>query len=186
MILTNRDAIEKQYQKYCSHGDGIEKHLPYLRTIAKDKVVCELGVHIGRSSTAFLLAADKLTSVDKEMTNASRQLKEWAGDEWHFMIDDTRFVNLPLCDLLFIDTTHNFEHLTQELKKHEKVATKYMVFHDTITFGTRGHKNWESPEHQFVMGIRPAIDNFQIAHPEWRIKDHRTFGHGLLTLERDF
>jgi len=33
-------------------------------------------------------------------------------------------------------------------------------------------------------GIRLAIDEFMVCNPEWKIKFHFPYGHGLLCLEK--
>ncbi len=69
-----------------------------------------------------------------------------------------------------------------------------LVFHDSLTFGSIG-ADGESGQHKWMhvagqsvpfdcLGIRPAIDEFQIGHPEWRIAESYYRSHGLLVLRR--
>ena len=43
----------------------------------------------------------------------------------------------PVADLLFIDTSHTREQLTQELEAFSRYTRRYILLHDTETFGKR-------------------------------------------------
>ena len=196
MNLRNRKMIEEKYKEYCGSGDGIERHLPYLRKLSDGIDVIELGVDVGKSSTAFLLSADHLTSVDKIITRAADKLLKAAGPDWKYYLKDTRLLNdIEPADLVFFDTCHTYDHLQLELIAYYSKAKSYMVFHDTITFGSHGesyfrpgnknpHPGERQPYHM-TLGIRPAIDEFMIMYPEWRVERVSTVGHGLLTLKKE-
>ena len=54
---------------------------------------------------------------------------------------------------MFIDTLHDYEQLREELRLHAGKARRYVVLHDTTTFGERG----ETPGHR---GLWPAVEEF--------------------------
>ena len=71
-----------------------------------------------------------------------------------------------------------YDQLKKELELHGNKAKKYLAFHDTVTFGTRG----ESSGHK---GLMPAIEGFLQDNPQWAIKHHYKNNNGLLVLERN-
>ena len=70
-------------------------------------------------------------------------------------------------DLLFIDTIHSYEQLSQELKLHSPHTTKYIIMHDTVI-----------PE------MQKAIREFLIANPDWKPKEVFDNNNGLTVLQR--
>jgi hypothetical protein len=89
--------------------------------------------------------------------------------------------------MLFIDTHHNYEHLSRELKRHAHKVKKYILLHDTQTFGTSPENNAHCIQYGgFVSdrGILPALIEFMIDNPEWKFKLHRTNNNGLTLIEK--
>lgn len=191
----NRETIQKLYDEYCKTSSSINEHLPKLYDLATMcHNVVEIGVKWGRSSTALMLGClGKLTSYDIQAHPKARALQKLAGSKWDYIVADSRKVEIPQCDLLFIDSDHTYRTLAVELELHGSKPLKWLAFHDTITFGVQAadgesgeyKKNWErgkfNPE---THGIRLAIDDFMAAHPHWIIKYHCPNNNGLLILER--
>ena len=90
--------------------------------------------------------------------------------------------------MLFIDTWHSGSQLKRELNIHGNKANKFLVFHDTQTYGCRDEKeNWRDFADKRPMpneGLIAPIINFVIANPEWKFKEFRTNNNGLTVLER--
>lgn len=82
-------------------------------------------------------------------------------------------------DLLFIDTLHTAKQLYDELDRHGWSVRKWIVIHDTETFGQVG-------EDGSTPGLRLAIRKFQkeVAFPLWKLKIDRKNCNGLVVLER--
>jgi glycosyltransferase involved in cell wall biosynthesis len=86
-------------------------------------------------------------------------------------------IQIEPTDLLFIDTIKTEEVITRELNEYAGNVRKYMIFHDTETYGIVG----ELPGSR---GIWAAITRFIRQHSEWRLFQHYSHCHGLTVLER--
>lgn len=148
----------------------IEEHMPLLQDMASDKHVVELGVRDGSgSTTAFLRGAKKLTSYDITPLRPKHLAKLDTGDtDWEFIVGDSLEIEVPECDLLFIDTHHVYAQLSKELTLHGNKSSRWIVMHDTETF----------PE------MVPAIDEFIDENPHWFVKEILRNNNGLTILER--
>jgi hypothetical protein len=177
-------TAEQNYKKYCEANTDISQHLPTLRRYATGcDTIVELGVRSIVSTWAFLVAQPKyLISVDVKHPrefldhdptgcdlNLVEELAYMQGTTFEFYLADSRFINLPLCDLLFIDTIHTSSHLEAEFKKHADNVIKYIILHDTVT-----HKQ----------DMDGAIGDFLHTHMEWRIEEEFFNNNGLLILKR--
>lgn len=124
----------------------INQHLTTLYMLAVEfnaKSILELGVRGGESTIALLEAAKEIggsvTSIDIDpCPTAKERVREYGFDSyWTFILGDDRSLdwNRPI-NLLFIDTTHEYELTLQELRKYEPfVARKgIIIVHDTVTF----------------------------------------------------
>ena len=178
-------SITDHYEENCSNHSDINEHLPTLKRYAEEcDTVVEMGVRAIVSTWAFLEAnPKKLISID--IVNPSKHGKSidevynlagQANIEFEFRQESTLENEIEECDLLFIDTLHNFEQLDQELKRHGDMAQKYIIFHDTTTFGHRGET---SPN-----GLLPAIGAFLEDNPHWKVKEVFTNNNGLTIIER--
>lgn len=188
-------TIESIYERHCAAKTAISAHLPRLRSLAQGlDVAVEFGVKRGASSSALLLGAALVVSYDIAETAEARELERVAGPRWHYLLEDSRRAGVPAADLLFIDSQHDFAQCRAELQAHADNVGRYLVFHDTITFGSFGARG-ESGDHAWqykrgescpadALGIRPAIDELMIRDPSWHIAAHYTDSHGLLVLER--
>jgi hypothetical protein len=90
---------------------------------------------------------------------------------------DVLQVEVEETDLLFIDTWHVYEQLKQELALHAARVRKYLVFHDTSTYGQVG-------EAAGSRGIWPAIQEFLQNNPQWSLHSHAANNNGLTILVR--
>jgi hypothetical protein len=92
------------------------------------------------------------------------------------ILADTGLISAEPTDMLFIDTWHNAVHIEKELRLSGNAARKFLVFHDTVTFGKIGEKGGE--------GIRRPIEEFVVANPHWSLLREFKNNNGLLVLER--
>jgi hypothetical protein len=175
--------IDKHYSHYCSRRSDINEHMPTLYQYALEcKHITEMGVRDVVSTWAFLKAnPTRLISYDimrsKNIDNAIIAAKE-KGIEFEFHQKNVLNVDIEDTDLLFIDTLHQHDQLTQELNLHADKVRKYIIFHDTSKFAytdeVTGNKG----------GLWPAIETFLSNHPEWQIKERYTNNNGLTIIER--
>ena len=90
---------------------------------------------------------------------------------------DVLTIGIDETDLLFIDTLHNYAQLRSELAKHSGQVRRYIVLHDTETFGFKD-------ELGLGPGLQQAIDEFLAANNSWRLRNKYTNNNGLTVLER--
>ena len=124
----------------------IQGHLPLLYQEVADRpgaVVIELGVRTGQSTGAFLAAIE---AVGGELWSADITPPAvpawWHGLEfWHFTSGDDLHpavtAALPAqCDVLFIDTSHEYDHTLEELRTYVPRIRPggTGLFHDTQFF----------------------------------------------------
>lgn len=188
------DVLYRQHLTYTKRA--MTAHLPRLRTLATGCAVAqEFGVKYGASSVALLLGAKQVVSYDTVETSQARHLAALAGPRWQYTIQDSRTAPVTPCDLLLVDSLHTYAQVKAELARHAASVRRYLIFHDTITFGSigangeTGHWIWRQEPGVAVtlphLGIRPAIDELMMADRSWRIAAHYVDSHGLLVLKRE-
>jgi len=185
--MTDTAALEAFFVRELTYTDrAMTAHLPRLRALADglDRAV-ELGVGVGGSSSALLLGARQVLSIDIAETLEAAELRTIAGDRWEYRIVDSLTTTIGPCDLLFVDSLHTFDHVDAELRAHADAVRRYLVFHDSITFGSVGADGGTGQPDPTKLGIRPAIDLLMIRDPRWRIAAHYLDSHGLLVLEAE-
>ena len=161
----------------------INEHLPMLYYLAQQcDHVTEFGVRTGASTLAFLHGLQgrpaTLRSYDiNDQYGVQDSLTKWTRVEWTFSICSTLSITrIEPTDLLFVDTLHNYDQVRQELALHGESARRWIVFHDTETFGTVGDDGGR--------GINQAITEWLEAKPEWRIVYRTHRNNGLTVIER--
>lgn len=172
-------TLAQLYDADCRTPSDISEHLGTLRWLAGEcSHVTEFGTHIGHSTTAFLAARPGvLVCYDLTRQPAVDVLARASeGTFFQFWEADVLKVEIAPTDLLFIDTTHDYEQLEAELRLHAGKARKYIVLHDTTTFGEKG-------ETEGRRGLWPAVEAF-LAEGAFRLKDRWENNNGLTVLER--
>ncbi len=169
----------------------ITLHLPRLfdtaRGYAKPEIL-ELGTRRGESTCALLAAAEEsgghVWSVDVDPPDVPAH---WAGSPlWAFTVAHDMELEVPAgygCDVLFVDTSHEFLHTLAELRKFVPLvrAGGVALFHDT-EFG------WE-PQRYPRPGavwhpVAAALDAYCYEHrPDMRWENHPG-SYGLGVIER--
>lgn len=172
-------TIEELYRLACDTPSDINEHLPLLREYAsRSDVVTEFGMRHGVSTIAMLNVCPRpwpwLTSYDlvaSPMVNLLMRIDQG----FSFVRGDTRSVTIQPTDLLFIDTLHTYAQLSAELRRHAAKVRRWIILHDTVTYGTTGEDGGP--------GLTPAITEL-VAAGEWRFREHRANNNGLTVLER--
>ena len=82
--------------------------------------------------------------------------------------------------MLLIDTYHEYNQIKEELKLHGNKAKKFLIFHDTTTYGDFG-ETFKTPN---TIGIWPAIEEFLKENSHWYIEERLTNNNGLTILKR--
>ena len=176
----NDEVVQKRLAAYvdaCRQQSDIWEHLPYLRYLAtKCGSVVEFGT--GRSTPAFLHAQpNKLLSVDLNPSDKVKGLLPLKGrTDFSVLQANDLEIDIEETDMLFIDTRHTCGQLRAELERHSPKIRRWIVLHDTVTFGERGEDGKSE-------GLWPAVQEL-VAGGGWKIKEHFTNNNGLTTLER--
>lgn len=188
---------ESQFQQLCNIDSDINLHLNTLRYYAsQSKTIAEMGVRWVVSTWAFLEGhPKKLTSYDivspEEWKRGDRMspVEEYAKEnniDFKFILQDVLTVKLPKTDLLFIDTWHVYDQLIQELNMHSSQVNKWIILHDTETFGEKGENSvYSIREKKEYLGLKFAVNEFlQNNVDTWRLHEHYVFCNGLTILKR--
>jgi predicted O-methyltransferase YrrM len=181
-------ALEALYNHFHKTPADTNEHLPTLRQLASEcEEVVEIGCWEGVSTTGLFCGlidggGKQLRVVDINSgylaTVAARLVPHVEEVEIQFIHSSSLDVELdPAPDMLFIDSWHTYDHLSKELAVHGDAAKKYLVFHDTVTYG-------EVSEDKSKPGLMAAIDEFMEKSGKWKIKEHFKNNNGLLILER--
>lgn len=173
-------TIEEIYTKNCKKSCDINRHLPTLKEYAsKVEHITEFGVRRGISTSAFLAGEPKVLisyDIDGIKFKNYKTFKSLAKNvKFKFVIADVLKVVIDKTDLLFIDTRHTYKQLKKELKLHGSKVRKYIIFHDTITFGDRGEDNT-------TPGLVMAINEFLKENEHWQIEKIFKYNNGLTIL----
>jgi hypothetical protein len=169
--------------------------------------ITEMGVAVVCSTWAFLAANPKrLVSIDIDPNCPVQPIREAAeriGVDFEFVVGDTNhgvtknlnpenpysskgvhdqgddipYYDCEPTDLLFLDTYHHHDGLKREFELHADKSRKYIILHDTVSFGTKGEGN-------DTKGLQPAINEFLANNTQW-IKDWEDLEWpGLIILKR--
>ena len=176
--------IEDWYLDCCKEKSDINEHLPLLYEYGKkSESIVELGVLFGKSTVALLNAkSKKLTSYDREITSVARAIESQAKRErisFDLIQADNLRIQIPKCDLLFIDTWGSYAQLKAELALHSGNVRKWIIMHDTEIFGEKD-QNSEAVN----VGLKRAIREFLAENVGWKKIYEVTNNNGLTILER--
>src|SRR5207244_1668383 len=142
------------YEQACSIPSDIHEHLPTLYQLAREcRHVTEMGTRAGVSTAALLYAQPAvLVCYDLERLPELDRLLAAAGrTKVLFRQEDVLVADIEETDLLFIDTWHVYDQLRKELALHAGKVRRYIVLHDTTTFGEYG-------EAEGQRGLWPAVE----------------------------
>lgn len=198
--MNNLDLIISQLKDTPS---DINQHLDTLQNLASQcETVIELGVRSGVSTYALLAGRPRqIKSFDINPIGPLEDIfNNHAVDNnisWKFYNENCLTTNnIDECDMLFIDTFHSFKQMSCELLLHGNKAKKYLVFHDTVTFGYNDElgdiklqylsESLQAFCHSLPdqKGIMPAIEKFIIDFPQWKIYEHYKNNNGLLVITK--
>jgi len=167
------------FQELKNTGSDINEHLQTIFEYSKNcRIGLELGCGYGRSSFAFLMALQKLYSVDiNHLQTAYELLNPYFGEKFvRIEGSSLEFTDYEDVDVMLVDSWHTYGHVKKELEIHAQNIKKYIMFHDTVSFGTLGEDG--------IKGVNDAINEFLAEHPEW-VKVYEAFNNnGFLIIEK--
>ena len=187
--------LQEEYNKRKNNSSDINEHLETLYKYGKKcESITELGSRHGDSTVALLNSQPK-TMISYDLFK-SEFIDEIKSENYKFVTDDSLKISIEETDLLFIDTLHRYFQLYNELGLHAKKARKYIILHDTETYGQSdeplyaAHIPVKMSEKVIVtkkQGLRQAIDDFLLETKEgknWTILEEFKNNNGLTVLSR--
>ncbi len=143
--------------------------------IVKPRSILELGIGGDSAiSTAVFLAyvekvGGKLFSIDLNPLNITEvRYGKYRGTLWDFKYDDsvtflsTRKAKGVRYDMIFIDTSHTYEHTMNELNVASQI-TDYILMDDALFEGNVGDK--------VMGGVKKAISDWKANNEGWEFKE---------------
>jgi hypothetical protein len=173
------DDLGMLYRRYCIEPSDIQAHVPRICALAKEcRHVTEFGVGYGRSTVA-ILQAQPAKLISYEVRPLEPKIGHLTGvTTWEVKAQDTLAVRIEPTEMLLIDSLHTYGHCREELRLHSPDVSKYIVLHDTVSYGEQG-------EDGLRPGIWQAIQDFLSVNSDfWRLVQHYTDSNGLAVLER--
>ena len=175
------DRLDDIYKICLAHECDTNALFPTLRKYAeKCRHITEFGVRGVFTTWAFLAARPKrLVSYDIEHTGNIGEAKEEsakAGISFEFRQESTLDAVIEPTEMLFIDTKHTYSQLKAELNRHAGAVGKYILIHDTESYGKVGEDGGP--------GESQAIEEFMAANPEWAVVERLAISNGLTVLGR--
>ena len=182
MTKNNTSFLELMYEKNKQAKSDTNEHLPTLKKYSSEcNHTTEMGVYRAVSTWGLLAGRPKtLISYDTTFNPNIDLISQAAKEEniwFEFKKENVLDVEIAKTDLLFIDTYHTYTQLKQELAIHAKNVGKYIILHDTSTFGETG-------EDRVGKGLIPAIDEFLEDNKMWKRLEVFENNNGLTVLGR--
>jgi ribosomal protein RSM22 (predicted rRNA methylase) len=190
--------IDIMYYNMCQNYSNIHEHLPTLKKYADEcNSIIQLGYDQGNAIWAFIRAIrnnNKLLLVDNNPKDILNILDITNKLNLNFSYKWSNYLDLEVdetFDLTFIDTWHVYGQLKRELDKFSKITNKYIIMHDTTTFGTIDEPIYQ-PSCKLLninsekQGLVFALEEFMTSEEgkNWTIKEVFTNNNGLTIIER--
>lgn len=191
--------ISENFNFHKNNPSDINEHLETLLKYSKEcDSIIEMGVRHVVSTWAFLQAnPKKLISYDISYHSIDKikEVEDIAKKEsinFKFILADVLKIEIEQVDLLFIDTLHTYSQLIQELKRHSSKVNKYIILHDTTTFGFNdediySHASDTASKEATKNGLQNAINDFLEDNKDgknWLVHEVYTNNNGLTILKR--
>ncbi len=169
-------TLYNAYQDKLSRHSDIQEYLQYIHTCAvsyENVQVLELGTRKGNSTLAFLAAAEKTNGHvwSNDILKADKDPKgmaKWSPNKyWTFVhgddMDPVVQEQFPTqVDVLFIDTSHEYEHTLHELHAYMPRLTPdgVALFHDTNLYLRDGFMTLNPGDGTETPPVRQALNAY--------------------------
>jgi len=178
-MIQDCSKVKSEYQRRKGLTLDINEHLGMLRTLSSSVPhVTEFGVREGHSTVA-LAAGMPMYFHSYDIVQPDQAFIDMIAacvPNYQFHLGNTLEVDIEPTSLLLIDSYHTYNHLKQELDRHSDKVERYIVLHDTETFGLVG-QDGSKP------GLMAAVDEF-VAKGKFKVTVHYPNNNGLTVLER--
>jgi hypothetical protein len=190
--------LEQKVNELYHTPSDINEHFPAIIEYgSKCETITEMGVRWVVSTWAWLACAPKKLRCydlyDPSHWGASIQdIKDTAEAynlDFKFEVADVLKLEIEETDLLFIDTWHDYQQLKSELYRHSEKVRKYIILHDTLSFGFTNERIYETYDDERLetnlpTGLNVAIDEFLFSNKKWYIHERFAHNNGLTILKR--
>ena len=183
--MKNSKLLSSRYNSNWTIPSDINEHMPTLKKYAERcEHITELGVRGIVSTWAFLMGNPRtLISVDivnpetighnlQEVYDCAKEL----DIDFKFILGNDLELEIEQTDLMFIDTLHTYEHLKKELTLLSCKVNKYIILHDTVSFGLQGEDTGK--------GLLQAMIEFLTDNKDWKIEEQFFNNNGLTILSK--
>lgn len=184
--LPEYSSMEQLYAEIERRPRDLNEHMAtFKKYAALCKTVTEMTAR--RESTIALLAGrpEQVTSYSTEVDGYVAKSVELVKDTTKWQRNNftmgTLVNDLQECDLLFIDTKHNYAHLKMELAAYQTRVKRFIILHDTVVYGVTGDDNGP--------GLMQAMAEFMRENPQWKVIRQHNNQYGLTILgcqEQDY
>jgi hypothetical protein len=188
--------IERKFIQQINNKSDINEHIQTLYDFAKEcNHVTEMGVRWVSSTWALVYTnPKKIISYDiirDQNIDEVISLCEEYNINYSFEEKDVLNIEIEDTDLLFIDTLHTYNQLISELEIHSEKVKKYIILHDTETFGEKDELIYNHASEKIKLksstkkGLMNAIKDFLVTPlgEKWEIYKHYTNNNGLTVLK---
>jgi len=200
--------IDTKLKEYSATSGDINQHLFFLKKLSSDcESILSCCMQSVIPSYAFLSGLLKSSYTTKQLVSCNfyetggistidQACKENNIDHVSYRGNSLNIPMMKKFDMVFIATWHVYAQLKRELEKFHSHTNKYIVMHDTEVDKDNGEsircgldiakQSADSgfSESDIRCGLKKAIDEFLLEHPEWRVKIHLKHNNGLTVLER--
>lgn len=176
------DELERAFTKSRNTPSDINEHMDTLARLGREcEHITDFGARRGVSTLSFLMARPRKIVVYNRRREPGidwvEQLAIRAGIDFTFRQEDVLCTSVEETDLLLLDTHHSYEQVRDELARHSSAVRRYIIVHDTTTFGEIG-------ERPHSRGIAPAIRVFLSCRSDWMVAETYDNNNGLTVLMR--
>ena len=199
-------ALKRQYENGCVCLSDINEHVHHLRRLAaKCSSVVEIGLRTMVSSWGILQGLSEnglsqksyigidLIRPEEDILYLAQGICNATAISFQFIQANDLEIDIESADMLFIDSLHTYAHLTYELETFSPKIRKYIAMHDTsdpFAFDDcHSYKGDRSEYPAFVnknkRGTWPAVWDFLIRHPEWKLQERHFNNNGFTVLRRE-
>jgi len=191
-------TIFEYYEHYKNVHSDINEHLETFKKYSSEcETIVEMGVRGITSTWAFIMGQPKkMISIDFQHPeifggdiNEVYRICSDLNINYEFRLEDTLECEIEQCDLLFIDTWHDFLQLKSELYRHHSKVNKYIILHDTNSFGFKNEDLYSEydmgrKESNLPKGLISAVDEFLLHNSQWFIYERFANNNGITILKR--
>ena len=153
----------EEYQQRLSEWSDVQYCMPRMRDTAlryPQVAVLELGVRSGNSTSAFLSAAEEngghVWSMDTEPPEVPAHWRN--SGLWTFLHGDDLLLDARdgKFDIVFIDTSHHYDHTLAELRKYVPLVAVggTVLLHDSLL----AHVDFESRPYPVTLALAAFCD----------------------------